>query len=334
MRLPDFQLHKPANLAQASSLLQNLEEGEFDWLGGGTDLLCNYKWRIQNRDHVISTRGIAELLDSQPGSLAAGRTLWEIEQDPVLAERYPALVAAVSRIATPVIRRSATLGGNLLLDTRCWHLNQTVEWRRAHGSCLKAEAEICRVMPDPGDVCVATYSGDLAPVLLVYGAEVELARPEADGSWQSRKISLAEFYQEDGIRRFRDKGAREILLRVHLPQEASAWTVNYQKLRLREAFDFPEGGVAAGVRWQAGRAAEIRLATTAYASIPELHPELCQGFAGGTLEESDRQALGEALMAKVRPMKNTAMSPAYRKKMAAVLCRRALLACVEAAPQP
>jgi 4-hydroxybenzoyl-CoA reductase subunit beta len=317
MRIPDFTLHQPVTIEEAVGLAKELESSDF--LSGGTDLLPNYKWGLGCRKNVISLRHIPELSEAP---LGAGRTLWEIENDPMLGGQLPALVAAASGVATPLIRRSATLGGNLFLDTRCWHFNQTADWRRAHGSCLKAEADQCRVLPDPGDICVATYSGDLAPVLLAYGATAFLAGPRGD-----RSVPLAELWAPDGIRRFKDVAGEEFVVRVEMAPDAGEWTVAYQKLRLRESFDFPEGGVAAGVRWQGGKAAEVRIATTAYASVPSLHPEIAEILVGGSLEENAIEKASKALQAEVRPMKNTSMSPAYRKKMARVLCRRALLAC-------
>ena len=322
MRVPDIRLHRPGTLAEAFTAVEEAGAENFDWLGGGTDLLCNYKWGINAREHVISLRRVAELREGGAGSLAAGRTLWELEHDAVLQERFPAIPEAASTIATPLIRRMGTLGGNLLLDTRCWHFNQSVEWRVAHGSCLKAEADVCRVLPDPGDVCVATYSGDMAPVLLAYDASAVLAGPHG-----TRRNSLAGFFSPDGIRRFRDKKAEEVLVRVELPDDAEQWSVHYEKLRLRGAFDFPEGGVAAAVRWEGGRAAGIRLATTAYDSVPRLHDDLVGPFLGTELDDEQIETLAQSLCDAVRPMKNTSMSPSYRKKMARVLCRRALLRC-------
>jgi 4-hydroxybenzoyl-CoA reductase subunit beta len=240
----------------------------------------------------------------------------------VLQENFPAIPNAAALVASPLIRRSATLGGNLLLDTRCWHFNQTVEWRRAHGSCLKAEADICRVLPLPGDVCVATFSGDLAPVLLVYGAQFHLF-----GNSGPRVVDAADFYAEDGIRRFRDKKADEILVQASLPDDAIQWQVNYQKLRLRDTFDFPEGGVAVGLQLKKGLVTAARIATTAYGSIPMLHFEPAKILLGQPLQSEVIEEVAYALLKEVRPMKNTSMSPAYRKKMARVLCRRALVAC-------
>ncbi|MBT3341101.1 MAG: 4-hydroxybenzoyl-CoA reductase subunit beta [Planctomycetes bacterium] len=325
MRIPDLQLHRPANLTDAFSAAQHCASEGFDWLGGGTDLLCNYKWGLNVRPHLLSLKHIAELHDCSPDSLSSARTLHSISHDGELASRYPALVEAAQMVASPLIRRTATLGGNLLLDTRCWHFNQTASWREAHGSCLKAEADTCRVVPKPGNLCVAAYSGDLAPILLALDASVEWVGPQG-----SRIVSLSEVYQEDGIRRFRDKANSEILTRVILPEASETWVSAYQKLRLRETIDFPEGGVAVALRIDGGFIAEARVATTAYAPIPLLHDSVAAGLVGAPIDIQDEswasrlELLADQLRAQVRPMKNTSMSPAYRKRMAGVLLKRAI----------
>ncbi|MCH2100747.1 MAG: FAD binding domain-containing protein [Planctomycetes bacterium] len=324
MRVPDLQLHRPTSLDEVFAATQR--HGEYDLLGGGTDLLCNYKWRLNVRPQVISLRHLPELREELGGALAAGRTLYEVEHCSILQELCPEVPRAASKIATPLIRRSATLGGNLHLDTRCWHFNQTAEWRMAHDSCLKAEADQCRVQPVPGDVCVATYSGDLAPVLMGYGAIAVVAGPEGE-----RSVALKDYFALDGIRRFADRRSGELMVRLDLPQDASEWTVRYEKLRLRATFDFPEGGVAVAVRWTDGPGSEVaaaRIATTAYDSIPRLHEDLAARLVGRCIEEELAEELGASLRDQVRPMKNTSMSPAYRKKMARVLCKRAILACL------
>ena len=115
---------------------------------------------------------------------------------------------------------------------------------------------------------------------------------------------------------------------MELPKDAASWSVSYQKLRLRETFDFPEGGVAAAVLWKNGKVAQARLATTAYASAPCVYSGISALLEGGDLADAPVAEASEALFKAVRPMKNTSMSPAYRKKMARVLCRRALKGCI------
>ena len=52
-----------------------------------------------------------------------------------------------------------TLGGNVMLDTRCQWYNQTYFWRQALGFCLKKDGTLCHVVAS-GRKCVAAASND------------------------------------------------------------------------------------------------------------------------------------------------------------------------------
>ena len=68
MLMPPFTLHHPTTIDEAvsiaSSLLSNQED--FDWVAGGTDVLPNYKWRINPKPHVISLAKIPEANEISP----------------------------------------------------------------------------------------------------------------------------------------------------------------------------------------------------------------------------------------------------------------------------
>ena len=78
----------------------------------------------------------------------------------------PSLADAAGRVASPLIRNMGTLGGNVLLDTRCLFYNQTEFWRESLGYCLKAEGTWCHVVGGP-KTCVATQSSDTVPAALL-----------------------------------------------------------------------------------------------------------------------------------------------------------------------
>ena len=62
MLMPPFELHHPTSTQEAVEIAASLmENGEaFDWVAGGTDVLPNYKWRINPKPHVISLAKIQE----------------------------------------------------------------------------------------------------------------------------------------------------------------------------------------------------------------------------------------------------------------------------------
>ena len=212
------------------------------------------------------------------------------------------------------------MGGNLCLDTRCFWYNQGEDWRRSIDWCHKADCGTgadCRVIPNQNTLCVATYQGDIAPTLMVLDAEVHLIGPEG-----LRIIPLTEFYQLDGMKKNVLKQG-EFLLKVTISKESAQRTGSYQKLRVRDSWDFPEAGVAAS--WMAGDASTLQIATTALESIPRCHPEevaalLEEGWNG----MDSVKALASSIRNSVKPVNNTSLPPRYRKSMVRVLTKRAV----------
>jgi len=318
MLMPPFELHHPKSVDEAVALAaQLMEAGEgFDWVAGGTDVLPNYKWRINTKPHVISLAGIPEANSISTTSIGCTVTLDTLIQSP---ESHPLLVEAASKIASSLIRKSATVGGNLCLDTRCFWYNQSEDWRRSIDWCHKADCGTgadCRVIPNQNTLCVATYQGDLAPNFMALEASVVLVGPAGE-----RTIPLTEFFELDGMKK-NVLMTGEFLLRVELPEAASARVGAYQKLRVRESWDFPEAGVAAS--WVPGDINSLRVASTALESIPKLHEAEVSAHLEANERTVDIKALAQAVQKSVKPVNNTALPPAYRRKMVRVLTKRAL----------
>ncbi len=85
-----------------------------------------------------------------------------------------------------------TIGGNLLLDTRCNYYDQNYEWRQAIDFCMKKDGEICWVAP--ASRVLAVQSADSVPILIALGATAALASAEGE-----REVAIAELYRDDGI---------------------------------------------------------------------------------------------------------------------------------------
>ena len=68
MLMPQFTLHHPTSIDEAVNIAYTLiyNQEEFDWVAGGTDVLPNYKWRINPKPHVISLAKIPEANDVTP----------------------------------------------------------------------------------------------------------------------------------------------------------------------------------------------------------------------------------------------------------------------------
>jgi 4-hydroxybenzoyl-CoA reductase subunit beta len=316
MLLPPFELHEPTSIKEAVALKAQYPDS--DWLAGGTDLLPNYKWGVNARKHVISLARIDDMREVSATRLGALATLAQIEKSGALATTLPVLPETAKQIATPLLRASGTLGGNLLLENRCYFFNQTWLWRKSIDFCLKADGTQCHVVPQK-EKCYATFSADMPAALMALGATMDLASPRGH-----RTLSLPEFYNgPDGIHR-NAKQPDELLTGVSIPKDAAHWRATYKKLRLRDSFDFPELGIAAAIRMDGSRVAGFRLVANALETRPVVLDHLGERVLGKPLQQDDIAAIAKDAEQAVRPVKNTNLPPSYRKAMVRVFTERAL----------
>ena len=174
----------------------------------------------------------------------------------------PVLAEAAATVAGPGHRTVATLGGNLCLDTRCVFYNQSEWWRRANEYCLKHGGDTCHVAPQ-GKHCHAAFSGDLAPALIVLGAEVEIVGPRG-----VRRLPLADLYVDDGAAHLALGAGRDSSPAFAFPRSRRRARAGYRKARARGAIDFPLAGVAARVEMRDGRIGGLRVALTGHQRAP------------------------------------------------------------------
>lgn len=316
MLLPPFELHEPRTIEEAVRLKAELPGSDF--VAGGTDLLPNYKWGLNTRGHVISLARVAEMRELTPTRLGALVTLTQIEKSGALATALPILPEAARQIATPLLRNAATLGGNLMLENRCFFFNQTYLWRKSIDFCLKADGQQCHVVPQK-EKCYATFSADLPAAFMALGATMELVSARG-----KRVLSFPEFYSgPDGIHR-NAREPDEMLAGVDVPRDAATWRATYKKLRLRDSFDFPELGIAAAVRFDGADLAGFRLVANAIETKPVVLDHLGAEHLGKPLTDERIAQIAKAAEASVRPVKNTNLPPSYRKAMTRVYTERAL----------
>src|SRR5262249_33434764 len=123
MRLPKFDYRTPQTIAEAVRIMGDAgPEGQF--VAGGTDLYPNMKRRQQMPKTVIAVMRLAELNqitgDGNSGlRIGASVILTDICEHPIINRDYPVVARATRTISTPILRNMGTIGGNLLLDTRC-----------------------------------------------------------------------------------------------------------------------------------------------------------------------------------------------------------------------
>jgi 4-hydroxybenzoyl-CoA reductase subunit beta len=327
--LPSFDLIRPRTLAEL--MAARAAHPQSSMLGGGTDLLVNIRRGIVAPQVLIEINDVAELRDIKADARAleigAAVRLSELAADPDVVRYYPAVAQAAGHIAGPTHRNMGTVGGNLALDTRCIFYNQSEWWREANHHCLKTTGELCHVAPKSRGVCFATFSGDLAPALLVFDAEIDLAGPGG-----LRTMPLAELYigyarQDEPVTETRGDGKYFLALRPgeiitavrarNTPSLRSA----YDKIRIRRSIEYPVAGVAVALRRDGDALADLRVAFTGTNPRP-VRLSGTAALCGSPLDARVTAGLEALVRDQIMAMKTTFTPGHYRRRVAGVLARR------------
>jgi xanthine dehydrogenase YagS FAD-binding subunit len=163
-----------------TSVPSGAERAEFR--ASGTDLSERRRTGVSRgplADIVPTPEMIGIAWDAAGGvRIGASTTIAAIAADARIAAAYPGIAAAAGGLATPQVRRLATLGGNLAQRSRCWY------FRDPHIACLKKGGAACParegnhlygVAFDLGP-CVAPHPSTMATALMAYDASVSTSQ--------------------------------------------------------------------------------------------------------------------------------------------------------------
>lgn len=321
LRLPEFKYFQPRSLKQATKALADFGPDAM-LVAGGTDVYPKMKRGQFTPRNLISLRALRELKgirQSKEGLwIGAGESLTTVSHHRLIAKHLPALAHAAESVSTPQLRNMGTIGGNVLVDTRCNYYDQTHFWRQAVGFCMKKDGDICLVAPGSAK-CLAIASSDTAPVLVSLGAEAVVVNQQGE-----RRVKLEDLYRDDGID-YSAKAKDEVLKALFIPREYLARRNAYLKLRRRGSFDFPILGVAATMDIdERGDCRYASLVLTAVASAPKVITEASALLQGKKVTAELIDAVADAAAKLAHPLDNADLDYWYRKKMAKVYTQRAL----------
>jgi 4-hydroxybenzoyl-CoA reductase subunit beta len=250
-------------------------------------------------------------------TVGAGVLLSDVCADPLVTATFPVVARSARLVSTPVLRNTSTIGGNLLIDTRCNYYDQTYEWRKSIRFCLKKDGDTCWVAPG-GASCWAVQSSDLAPVMVALDARLRFVGPGTD-----RWLAAADLYAPDGIQ-FLRKAPGELLTEIFLPP-AHNLRAAYHKLRRRGGIDFPVLGVAAAAALaDDGTVARARVVLGSIAPAPLLVAAAEAALVGRRLDADRIAEAAEASFRAARPLDNTDFVMGWRKQMVRPFTVRAL----------
>ena len=219
-------------LRRASSVAELEGAGGSLLLAGGTEVVPLLRAGILETDELIDVRSVVPR-GIEGATIGAGTTLAEIESSTGVPE---ALREACRLAASPQLRNTGTLAGNLLQSTRCWYWR--LNWPcRLHGgdTCFAHDGEHREHAVLANGFCASAHPSDAAAALRSLDATLQTDR---------RKLPVGELYREptEDDRRTTTLEPGELVLSVELPSvERSV----YLKAMERTRWAFPLVGVAA-----------------------------------------------------------------------------------------
>lgn len=316
MRLPKFDYKQPKSIQEACAILG--DEPSAKLLAGGTDLLVNMKHKVETPTTIVSLTALSDLnyVRQTKGSLRIGALtpLKKVYDDPYVAQELKALAIAASSVGSYHHQVMGTIGGNLCQQTRCKYFNQSKWWRSSRPTCFKAGGDLCHVAKKER-VCYSTYCGDVAPALLVLGAEVVVT-----GKAGSKQVPLETIFSGEGKTPLRLEPV-EIVTEIAIPDQSAEGFSAYKKSANRGSIDFPVVGCAL---WTSSKTGESRVAFTAVDRKPIRALQLEDFLRGKQLNDETIQAVDGLVAKEARLMMSSIDSLAYKRKLMGLLAKAAL----------
>jgi xanthine dehydrogenase YagS FAD-binding subunit len=303
--MPGFELYQPTQLDDALALLDRY--GKDGWkMAGGNDSLSWFKERVKRPKAVIDISGIVALkgVRETPDGVEIGAltTLTEIERSPVIRAKYRVLADAARRVASPQIRNTGSIGGNLAQDARCWYYRYGLPCYRAGGNTCFADTPegVNRehALFDT-DRCVAVSPSDTAPALVALDAKMVIRSSKGE-----RVASAEEFFigPKTDITRLTSLKPEEILTAVRIPNSWAGARFYFEKVADRDTWDFALVNVAAAIVVNNGVVERSRIACGGVSAVPRRLTVVEEVIQGKPAEEATAKLAGQSAVRGARPL--------------------------------
>lgn len=272
--------------------------GNFKYLAGGTDVMPNRFQGNESSGCLIDLSKLKELKGVQKEGdylrIGALEPLANLAKYDAIQNEFGALIEAADAVGSPLIRKTATLGGNILCENRCLYYNQAEWWRDAIGLCLKCEGDIC-IASGGKNQCFSELVSDTAPALISMDAELLIV--ESNGE---RRTKLEDIYTGDGVFP-KNLSPTAIVVAILLPLNRK-FKISFRKLRHRKSLEFTS--LTSAVSLDATGKIKIALAGV------DPKPVVVEGKIG-----DDKAALIKKATKSARSVDNDMYSRKYRRNM-------------------
>jgi len=280
-----FDMYVPEDLTDLLEYLNSHQQG-VQLIANGSDLINRIRKREVAAEVIVDLSGLQEFnyvrRDGDTIRIGALTTITDLASSPVLDSRYAAFQDVAAKFGGLAIRNVATVGGN---------------------------------------ICAASSSEDLIPILLVLDAKVKLRNKSGE-----RVVPLGDFLK--GKRRV-DLKASEILTETVFQEIGEDSTCAFEKIGMRNSLIIAFVSTAVFLRLGAsGVVDEVRIAfNRVTGKIPERARRTEESLRGKPISANAVKDSIAVLREEVQLTSDFRVSEEYRREVACVLYKRALTRC-------
>jgi xanthine dehydrogenase YagS FAD-binding subunit len=274
---------------------------------GGIDLIDLMKEGVYSPERLVELRRLEDEHGSRMRSIEATETgirigalvtLAQLAEPTALAPGHAALAQAAGQAATPGIRNTATVGGNLLQRPRCWY------FRAADLVCLKKGGAVCLAVSGDhryhailgGGPSYIVHPSSLGSALVALEATVTVQ--QADGELRTQPIEALFALPSVDPQREHTLGDGEVLLDVTLPAPPAEQRSAYVAAREKQSHDWPLAEAAVRMRIEGGKMTDVRVGLGHVAPVPWRAAEAEKVLEG---QKPDPARFAEAATAATSP---------------------------------
>lgn len=294
-------------------------------LAGGTDLLAEMKERIRTPETVVNLKtvpGLKEIRATDEGwEIGSLATLTQVLETTRITEQYPALGQTLNKTATIQLRNVGTVGGNLCQRPRCHY------YRHEDYPCARKGGPTCFAQLGGNEfhaiydnrICAIVHPSNLAPVLIAYDAQLEVAGPHGS----LIRMPVEEFFvgpsENPNVENVLKPN--QVVTRVLLPRGTENRNSAYVEARERSTYDWALCGATASVRKDGDKIGAARVVLSAVAPTPQRRKDLEQLLVGQKPDAATLQKVRKAAISNATPLSDNA----YKTRMVQTVLERAIL---------
>lgn len=270
--MQSFELYQPTSIKDAVALLE--KHGKDGWaMAGGNDSISWFKDRVKHPKALVDLAGVPGMkgIREAGGGIEIGAltTLTEIVGNSVVKKKFGLLADAAGKVASPQIRNSGTLGGNLAQDTRCWYYRDGFPCYRAGGNTCYADTPTAMNREHAlfaADRCVAVTASDIAPVLVVLEAQMVIQSAKGE-----RTVAAGDFFvgPAKDILHMTVLKDGDLLTKVRIPGKWAGAKFYFEKVADRQVWDFPMVNVASAMKLAGGKITAMSIACGGVECVPK-----------------------------------------------------------------